>query len=253
MRLKFFLTLVLAAAFLGACAGKGDTVTQVSTIDALLAGQYDGSLSLNELKKHGDFGIGTFDKLEGEMIVLDGHIYQAKADGRISEPAESSTPFASVSFFRADGEADVAESLNYDAFTKKADGVAPDKNMFLAVKAQGKFHMMKFRSVPAQIKPYPPLAEVVKTQSVYELKDVEGTIVGYRLPEYVKGLNVGGYHLHFIDKSGKTGGHILAFDMASGKIYTDRLNRLFLILPETGLQGIDLSKDRAAELEKVEK
>lgn len=245
--------MLCAAGVLSACASTGNTVTQISTIDALLAGHYDGAESLSDLKKYGDFGIGTFDKLEGEMIVLDGHVYQAKIDGKIYEPEKSSTPFASVSFFRADGGAEINSSTNYDALTKLVDTIATDKNMFLAVKAEGKFKAMKFRSVPAQAKPYPPLAEVVKTQTVYELSDVEGTIVGYRLPEYVKGVNVGGYHLHFIDKNRKTGGHILAFEMSQGKVSTDKLNKLFLILPETGLEGLDLTKDRSKELEKVEK
>ncbi len=230
-----------------------DTVTQISTIDALLAGHYDGSETLDDMKSHGDFGIGTFHRLEGEMIVLDGRVYQAKADGRIYEPADMTTPFASVSFFKADDSKTITEAVDYTGLIKTADSMAPDINLFCAVRAEGTFAVMKVRSVPAQKKPYLPLAEVVKTQSVYEYQNIKGTIVGYRLPEYVKGLNVGGYHLHFIDTDRKTGGHILGFTMLSGTVSVDEQNRLLLILPKEGLKDLDLTKDRAEELEKVEK
>ncbi|MGE4318391.1 MAG: acetolactate decarboxylase [Deferribacterales bacterium] len=250
--IKYFLIILTALVFFG-CAHQGDTVTQISTIDALLAGHYDGAETLDEMKTYGDFGIGTFDRLEGEMIVLNGRVYQAKADGKIYEPEKMTTPFASVSFFKADNTADVTEPADYAGLIKTADSMAQDKNIFCALKAEGVFSVMKVRSVPAQNKPYLPLAEVVKTQSVYEYQNIEGTIVGYRLPEYIKGLNVGGYHLHFIDKDKKVGGHILGFTMIRGKVSVDEQNRLFLILPKEGLKDLDLTKDRAEELERVEK
>ena len=62
-----------------------------------------GSSRSRELKKHGDFGIGTFDALDGEMIVLDGVVYQAKADGHIYQAADNlTTPFATVTYFDSD-------------------------------------------------------------------------------------------------------------------------------------------------------
>lgn len=54
---------------------------QASTINALVEGINEGDTTVKELKKHGDFGIGTFDDLDGEMIELDGKFYQIKSDG----------------------------------------------------------------------------------------------------------------------------------------------------------------------------
>lgn len=249
-RLLFIAVLTVA---LAGCAHDTGTITQISTIDALLAGDYDGSEKTSQLAEYGDFGIGTFDRLEGEMIVLDGRVYQAKADGRIYTPESITTPFASVSFFKPEITISIGHPVTFEQLEKLVDEKVPDMNVFCAVKAEGTFKTMRVRSVPAQSKPYPPLAEVVKTQPVFEYQNITGTIVGYRLPTFVKGINVGGYHLHFIDSSKKYGGHILGFEMETGKVQTDTERKLTLILPERGLGDIDLSKDRSGELQKVEK
>jgi acetolactate decarboxylase len=251
--MKKLLIAALVASALFGCAHDKGTITQISTIDALLSGDYDGSERISELTKHGDFGIGTFDRLEGEMIVLDGVVYQAKADGRIYTPENITTPFAAVSYFTPEQSVTIDKTVTLEEFEKLIDERVPDMNVFCAVKSMGTFKKMKVRSVPAQSKPYPPLAEVVKTQPVYEYENIKGTIVGYRLPLFVKGINVGGYHLHFIDETRTYGGHILSFEISDAKAYTDTERKLTLILPERGLKGIDLSKDRSVELQRVEK
>ena len=113
---------------------------------------------------------------------------------------------------------------------------------------------MKVRSVPKQTKPYPPLADVTQHQAVFEYTNVTGTVLGFRCPAFVKGVNVPGYHLHFISKDRKTGGHILDFSSAGGTLQLDACNRFYMVLPEKEQLGtLDLSKDRSKELEKVEK
>ncbi|MGE4266936.1 MAG: acetolactate decarboxylase [Deferribacterales bacterium] len=251
--MKKLLITALFAVVIAGCAHDTGTITQISTIDALLAGDYDGSEKTSNLTRYGDFGIGTFDRLDGEMIVLDGKVYQAKSDGRIYMPDNTTTPFASVSFFVPEMTISLNIPVTFEELEKLIDEKIPDMNVFCAVKVEGTFSKMKVRSVPAQSKPYSPLAKVVTTQPVFEYENIRGTIVGYRLPAFVKGINVGGYHMHFIDVSKTYGGHILDFQMADGKIYTDTERKLTLILPERGLESIDLSKDRSEELKKVEK
>jgi acetolactate decarboxylase len=113
---------------------------------------------------------------------------------------------------------------------------------------------MKVRSVSKQEKPYPPLAEVAQQQSVFEYIGVSGTIVGFRCPSFVKGINVPGYHLHFISDDKTKGGHILGFTTIGGNLQLDTCNRFYMVLPELEqFAGLDLSKDRSEELEKVEK
>jgi acetolactate decarboxylase len=114
---------------------------------------------------------------------------------------------------------------------------------------------MKTRSVPPQHKPYPPLIEASKQQHIFDLKNVAGTIVGFRCPAYMKSLNVTGYHLHFLANDLKTGGHTLDFVITGGEVEIDTCDRFVMLLPtgDASFNNADLKKDRGAELEKVEK
>ena len=236
------------------CAHK-NTVTQISTIDALLAGVYDGHLTCGELLRYGDTGLGTFDRLEGEMLVMDGVVYQIKVDGKVYEPSSDVlTPFAAVVDFEPDKFIGIERPMSYTEFEQEIDRQCPDQNSFYAIQAYGNFSHMKTRSVPAQEKPYPPLVEVVKEQAIFEMNDVSGKIVGFRCPPYAKGVNVPGYHLHFISEDKETGGHILDFTVNEGNIEIDTCNRFLMLLPEEGSDfgRVDLSGDSSEELEKVE-
>jgi acetolactate decarboxylase len=249
---KLLLVSVLLLA--AGCTPQADRITQTSTIDALLAGAYDGQIECRQLLNYGDFGIGTFDRLDGEMTVVDGKIYQIKSDGKVYTPALTlKTPFATVCKFKADAQFDL-KSVNFKTAESMIDEKFPNPNQFLAVKITGTFKYMKVRSVPAQSKPYPPLVEVAKTQPVFEMNDVAGTIVGFRAPPFVKGINVSGYHFHFLSDDFTQGGHILDFELADAKCQIDKCNELLLILPKDDvLRNIDLSKDKSQELQKVEK
>ena len=239
----------------GCTTAPKNTVTQVSTIDALLAGAYDGQMTIGKLLQYGDLGIGTFAALEGEMIVIDHQVYQARADGTVHlMPANATTPFASVVNFKADMTTRLKDALTEKTFQTAADELAPNQNLFLAVRFDGTFPSMKVRSVPKQEKPYPPLAEAVQHQSVFEYTNVTGTVLGFRCPSFVKGVNVPGWHLHFISKDRKIGGHILDFTAAMGNLRLDTCDRFYMILPEQKqFSTLDLSQDRSKELEKVEK
>lgn len=255
---KIFLgTLIIVLAFFSGCSTAArNTVMQTSTIDALLAGVYDGDMSCRELLQHGDFGIGTFNRLDGEMIVLDGKVYQVKVDGKVYvSSAETRTPFACVCNFQSDRTFSILRGANYKAVKSIIDDCIPNQNIFCAIKISGRFKLMKTRSVAAQQKPYRPLAVVIKDQAVFNMKNISGTIVGFRSPPFVKGVNVPGYHLHFISDDHKQGGHILNFELVSGTCEVDICNRYFLVLPddEDRLKDLDLSKDRSEELEKVER
>ena len=233
-----------------------DTVFQTSTIDALLAGVYDGNMSCRDLLKHGNFGIGTFDRLDGEMVLLDGNMYQIKADGKVYEPDLSTkTPFAAVCQFTTDRVIPIKTGSDYETISNLINEYAPNQNLFYAIKITGQFRSMKTRSVPGQQKPYPPLKEVTSDQPEFNMKNISGTIVGFRCPPYVKGINVPGYHLHFISSDLTQGGHILNFEITDGKCEIDVLNQYFLTLPidTKEFAETDLSKDRSKELKAVEK
>lgn len=236
--------------------GDRDVLYQVSTIDALMQGVFDGVQPVGEIRKRGDFGIGTFDALDGEMIVLDGIVYQAKADGHIYTAADSQTvPFATVTYFDRDLTAATGKPTNLSLFSSTMAGLLPTGNMVYAVRMHGTFPSMKVRAIPVQQKPYPTLTEASKNQSVYTYSDTTGTIVGFYTPVFFRGLNVAGYHLHFISDDRKTGGHVLDLTVpANTTVEYDITAGFAMALPTSGdFTGIDLSQDLSGDLEKIEK
>mgnify|MGYP000854511917 CR=1 FL=1 len=232
-----------------------EVVFQTATIDALLAGVYDGRMSFTDLKKHGDFGIGTFQSLDGEMVALDGQFYQIKSDGAVYPVADSlTTPFAAVTFFDADTTFSINDTLSLEAFYALVDSILPSNNILYALKVEGTFPYLKARSVPAQQKPYIQLVEIVANQSEFEYQQARGVLVGFRLPGFVAGVNVPGYHLHFLSEGRDKGGHLLGARMSGVTVSLDYTPGLHLELQESEeYYGLNLEKDRGEELHKVEK
>ena len=228
---------------------------QTSTIDALLSGNYEGDVSFAELQAGGDFGLGTFEALDGEMVALDGDFYQVKADGRAYEvDGRLRTPFAVVTFFEPDLRQSLASPMGYADLCTYLDRIVGDAHVCHAVRVDGLFHYVKTRSVPRQRKPYPPLVEVVKHQPTFELRDTWGSLVGFRFPDYAQGLNVPGYHLHFVTEDRQAGGHLLACRMAHGVLHVDHEADLRLELP-AGIDSVepDTTLHKSDVLNRVEK
>jgi acetolactate decarboxylase len=183
---------------------------QASTIGALLDGAYDGDLSFAELAEQGDLGLGTLNGLDGEMIALDGDFYRADVEGRIGPVAAAErTPFAVVTRFEPAIEEQIGGPLSHRDLLARLDELIPAGAASCAIRLDGTFERVRARSVPRQRPPYRPLTEVVAEQHEFELAEVEGTMLGFRFPSYVEGLEVAGYHLHFIDAARERGGHVL--------------------------------------------
>lgn len=235
-------------------AAANDSLVQVATIDALLAGLYDGETSIATLKKYGDFGIGTFDALDGEMVVLDGRVYRVAADGQARIVAEhETTPFAVLTSFVPEQQLDIPRQTDLNGFRGLVDKALPSANLFYALRLEGRFKTMTTRSVPRQRKPYKPLVEAVKGQSVFNFTDVEGVLVGFYCPAFVKGINVPGYHLHFLSADRTAGGHVLDFSVAKAALQIDVLHQFIMKLPENDrFARVNLQTDRKQELKKVE-
>jgi len=255
---RFLLWLAAGALLSGCCAPRWqqrDTLTQIATIDALLTGVYEGPTTVGQLLRHGDFGLGTFHQLDGEMIVLDGRCYQVTSDGRANRVSRSThTPFAAVTWFRPDREHDLPPGATMAEATALIDRLLPTVNLFYAIRIDGEFTRVKVRSVPRQTPPYRPLVEVVKEQPVYELEHVTGTLVGFRCPPYAGSLNVPGYHLHFITADRTRGGHVLDLAVARARVGIDDTHTLTVRLPDdAAFYQAPLDKERQAELHRVEK
>ncbi len=233
-----------------------ETLSQVSTINALMAGVYDGIITSGELKGYGDFGIGTFDGLDGEMVELDGNLYQVKSDGTAHKVADAMTlPFAEVTFFDNDWQEAMIPGTTLAQLQMALDRMLPSPNIFCAIKITGTFGYVKTRSVPKQVKPYPVLTEVTKNQSIFEFNNVTGTIVGFRCPTYVSGVNVPGYHLHFLTSDLKAGGHILDLITDTTTTVLDFTPNFMMMLPgmSSDFYKVNLSGDQDQGIQQAEK
>jgi len=232
-----------------------DVLYQTSTLEALLVGIYDGKTTFGELRQHGDFGIGTFNAVDGEMVGLDGRFYQVLSSGRVHVvPDWAKTPFAAVTFFEPDTSVPLGAIDSFTDLESKIDSVIPTQNIFYAIKITGDFTYIKTRSAPKQSKPYKPLAQALKNQPTFEFHNVKGTIVGLRCPDYVKGINVPGYHFHFITNDRTAGGHLLECKFVDNSAQIDYTSEFFLALPDTReFDSAQLGVDRQAEIKQVEK
>ncbi|MBA3921658.1 MAG: acetolactate decarboxylase [Nostocaceae cyanobacterium] len=206
---------------------------QVSTLGALNIGVYEGAATLAELKHHGDFGLGTFEGLDGEMVVLNGKVYQIKSDG-VAYPVadEVRTPFSTVAVFRRERSLHLTGQMTYPELQQQINKQLPSANLPYAIRLQGTFSYLKVRSVPKQKPPYRPLSDVVSQQQrVFELRNVQGTLVGFRIPQFLKSVNVAGYHFHFITSDRKAGGHLLEGNFLNPVADVETLRGWQMILP----------------------
>lgn len=222
-QLSLFLPLSLAAVSLSLLASSDpatdkttharDVVTQVSSYDALALGLYDGVTSLESLRPHGDFGLGTLHGWNGEIILMDGKHYLVDGDGsgQIVKDLSSTTPFLEVTWFDEDERRTLPDMTTFEQFRKTPENFLPSLNSIIAVRIEGRFRHVKARSMHTQSKPYKVMSELVKTQPIFDFNDVEGTLVGFWSPPSMKGVSLAGWHLHFLTKDGKGGGHVLEF------------------------------------------
>ena len=234
--------------------GDNDKTFQTSTLNALMEGASTGDMTMTELKTHGDFGLGTFDGLDGEMIELDGKVFQVKADGH-AYPVEDSvrTPFATVSFFRADETARLGRRCDQTEMLAAVAKLLPSENIFHAVRIEGRFEYVKARAVAKQDKSV-GLEAAAREQPIFEFRDVEGTIVGFFTPDYLRGVNVPGYHLHFITADRSAGGHMLDCIASDVTIKIHHTPEFELGTPGTEeFLKADLSRDHTAAIAKIER
>jgi len=236
----------------GGCAAKRErnVITQVSTIDAILAGAYGGFITVEQLSQYGDTGIGTFDSLDGEMAFIDGRAYQVTGDGAVLTPSpQAASPFASMVWFDADIQFYVMNG-DFEQLSRVIEAAINSPNTPAAVRIEGEFELVRTRSVPAQKRPYPPLAKVVKNQPEFIGQNIKGRIVGFWLPDFVSRINVPGYHLHFIADDGSMGGHLLDLNVKTAAVSIDLCDEIRVKLPVESEEFVrtDLKLDRTADL-----
>ena len=225
---------------------------QAGTLDALMAGGYDGDATIGELLAHGDLGVGTVQALGGEMVVLDGEAFLIDGDGAVRPVrAEERTPFAVVCRFVPLVTVRVASPLGLRGLHELVDAHRPALGErpaeVLALRVDGEFADLRLRSVHAQQPPYPPLSDVTAHQSEWTLGQTVGTLVGFRFPDGTAGVEVPGYHLHFLSEDRRHGGHVLDATLIEGTVAIDGADELHVELPD----GIELGVPGAADRDQI--
>jgi acetolactate decarboxylase len=221
---------VLAAA--ASAPARAAEAYQVSTISTLIAGGYDGTTTVGELIRHGGFGLGTFNGVDGEMMVLDGKAYRGTVDGRAQPVGDDErTPFAVVVDFKPQGSMPVAAGQSLEQLEAALDALPYSSARILAARIDGRFERIRIRSEPKQAPPYRPLPEVIKEQVVHDLDAADGTLIGFRFPAAASSVNVAGWHFHFLSADKTRGGHVLALTTGAGEALLEEISDLRISFP----------------------
>ena len=225
---------------------------QVSTSNALVQGVFEGVVSVGELLVHGDFGLGTFAQLDGEMILLDGVCYRATGDGEMSVADDYvEVPFALVTRFTAD-QSKRLTSVSMGDVTAEIEHLRPSDNVFVGIKGDGTFTEVSIRAV-CRARPGEGLAEVAERQSEFTTQEIKGTLVGFWSPEYAQSIAIPGFHLHFISDDRSIGGHVLGFEASELQLGLHIESDIHLALPENvDFLSADLAGDHRPEIEQAE-
>jgi acetolactate decarboxylase len=230
------------------------TLFQVSTSAALVEGVYQGAVRVSRLLSHGDFGVGTFVDLDGEMAVLDGICYQIVANGTVAQvEGDRLIPYAVVTRFSSDRRADHQEVRDFAALAAACDRLREPNNVFYAFRANGAFQTVTTR-VMKPVAKGTTLSAAASVQQEFRFEELRGTLVGIWSPAFASSFSVPGYHFHFLSEDRKRGGHVLDCRASEVQIEGCAMNEMHVSLPETKdfLQA-DLTRDPQADLMKAER
>jgi acetolactate decarboxylase len=230
------------------------TLFQVSTSAALVEGLYQGAVRVSRLLQHGDFGLGTFIDLDGEMVVLDGVCYQASSNGLVEIVEKSRLiPYAVVTRFNSEFSKNVPEIKNFGQLVSICNGLRASDNVFYAFRIEGGFSLVKTRVM----KPVPEgtdLKAAASKQEEFRFDNVDGTLVGLWSPSFAGSFTVPGYHFHFLSTDRRRGGHVLECKLSGVTLCGCAINEMHVSLPETTeFLKADLTHDPQGDLENAER
>ena len=225
------------------------TMYQVSTSGALVQGVYQGCVTVGDLKNHGDFGLGTYDSLDGEGLMLDGKIWQALSSGKVVEPPDSATaPFWVCTNFEADKTVTLDSVTSWDNLLTQLDDLRTSDNLFVAFRVDGVFDTIDYR-IACKADYGVDLVTATRDQPEFTFKDCQGTLMGFWAPNYARTFNIPGYHLHLLSADHQHGGHVLGIKGSKLKVQVMNVQNVVMALPETpAFLSADLSGDPAEAL-----
>jgi acetolactate decarboxylase len=232
----------------------GDNLFSAGFASGFIGGLYDNWYPYKQLEKHGDFGLGAPGHLDGELLMLNGKIYQTRSTGKTTLISDTGKlPYAIVCFFRAKKIYKHTGALTKTTLYSYMDSLLTNQNGIYAVHISGKFKTVKTRAFPPVEKPYLPLASMLNRQRFFEHSDMQGDLVGFRIPAFMEGAHISGYHFHFLSADKTAGGHLIDLLAEDITIEVDTLSSYTIDLPQTtDFNSFDFKKDRKEEIKSVE-
>jgi acetolactate decarboxylase len=229
-----------------------DELFQVQMVQSLLDGNYDGDVTVGELRDKGSFGIGTLQGLDGELVIVDGEFWNVDVEGRTRQATDDQrVPFTVLTDLRPEVTVDLPGPLARAEVERAILDALADPDGIYAVRVDGRFTEVGFRSVAHQDPPYRPFAEVLETdERIFERSDLDAVMVGFYFPDRAAGVNLPGWHFHMIATDRTTGGHVYDFTLEAATVQAGRIERVHLELPERGMAdvlGLD-EAERTAQL-----
>lgn len=233
-------------------ARNADVFTQINTTNALVSGVMETDVTVKDLIRWGDFGLGCTEGMNESILVLDNKIYS-----NIDVPEDRKIGLFHLAFFKEASSVKLEQTMNLKQLRNYMDSVLPTRNIMYAVKCKGRFESMQTSIPLAFQKPYPRIVPEMTDQSVNrEVKNVSGTIIAFWLPSFLLGINggAGGLHAHFLSEDRTFMGHVIDCNMISGELWIDAKHQLNLQLPkrnpsfyEADLTGNDAMSERVSE------
>jgi acetolactate decarboxylase len=229
------------------------TLYQVSTANALVEGIYKGAVRVGTLRKHGNLGLGTFENLDGEMVIVDGDVFQVRSDGSVEKVADDVLiPFAAITNFTPGPETVLDSCPDLAHLTARFDALRQSDNMFYALRVHDEFDYIHTRAM-RRTKEGVPLVEAAAVQPEFEFQKIKGTLVGFWTPDFARTLNVPGYHLHFISDDRGHGGHLLQCRGKKLRLQIQLQGDYHIVLPETSdFMKANLKQDPTKALAQAE-
>lgn len=227
---------------------------QVSTSGALVDGLYQGAVAIGDLLDHGDLGLGTFEDLDGEMVVLDGQCYRVRGPGDVSEvAAHTRTPFATVVRFDIDRTEDLDDVASWSDLINQLDSLRDTDNDFFAWRIRGYFEQLDLRAA-CRHDSGTPLVEAVQDQIVFAVANVPATLVGFWSPGFAPALAIPGYHLHALTEDRSQGGHVFDVRARTLRVELHRVSDLRVVFPDNeAFLAADLTPGAAEALDAAER
>lgn len=231
---------------------------QVSTLQALALGYSRAVIKVRDLIQHGNTGLGTFENVNGEMIVMGGHCYRADQTGALSEVADNmGVPFAAVATLMGTQQFHLENMKSIEAIREQLTLKIEEKfglNSMHVLKIDGFFKKIDARSEAPYRAHHLTLKELLsKNQTSFLFENIRGSIVGVYFPDYMDGINMPGWHFHFISEDKTKGGHVFDVEMQEGTVKLDKINTITLELPsEPAFDTYSLKQDLQEEIKSIE-